>query len=94
MTELKIKNHNLPVGTERPSEDEAAGDELREDGGAEALRSSEQSGLSGSFSILAHYFPTSSASFHTLDLDFEQNNNNNNRNPPLGTRRRYQCPRR
>lgn len=56
---------HLPVGIRGPSEDKAAGDELRDDSGTKALRSSEQSGLAGSFSILAHYFPTSSASFQT-----------------------------
>lgn len=61
---------HLPVSIRGPSEDKAAGDELRDDSGTKALRSCEQSGLAGSFSILAHYFPTSSASFHTLDLDF------------------------
>lgn len=60
---------HLPVGISGPSEDKAAGDELRDDSGTKALRSSEQSGLAGSFSILAHYFPTSSASFHTLNPD-------------------------
>lgn len=54
---------HLPVGIGGPSEDKAAGDELRDDSGAQALCSSEQSGLAGSFSILAHYFATSSASF-------------------------------
>lgn len=58
---------NLPVGVSGPSEDKAAGDELRDDGGTKALRSCEQSGLAGSFSILAHYFPTSSASFRALN---------------------------
>lgn len=53
----------LPVGVGGPSEDKAAGDELRDDSGAQASCSSEQSGLAGSFSILAHYFATSSASF-------------------------------
>lgn len=61
---------HLPVGIRGPSEDKAAGDELRDDSGTKALRSSEQSGLAGSFSILAHYFATSSASFHTLNLDY------------------------
>lgn len=60
---------HLPVGISGPSEHKAAGDELREDGGTKALRSCEQSGLPGSFSILSHYFPTSSASFHTLSPD-------------------------
>lgn len=63
---------HLPLGIRGPSEDKAAGDELRDDSGTKALRSSEQSGLAGSFSILAHYFPTSSASFqktqHELPL--------------------------
>lgn len=61
---------HLPVGIRGPSEDKAAGDELWDDSGTKALRSSEQSGLASSFSILAHYFPTSSASFHTLEADF------------------------
>lgn len=61
---IKVAVH-LPVGIGGPSEDKAAGDELRDDGGTKALRSTEQSGLAGSFSILAHYFATSSASFRT-----------------------------
>lgn len=54
---------HLPVRIRGPREDKAAGDELRDDSGTKASRSSEQSGLAGGFSILAHYFPTSSASF-------------------------------
>lgn len=61
---------HLPVGISQPSENKAAGDELRDDGGTKASRSCEQSELSGSFSILSHYFPTSSASFHTLSLEY------------------------
>lgn len=73
MTELKSlgalkADVHLPLGIRGPSEDKAAGNELRDDSGTKALRSSEQSGLAGSFSILAHYFPTSSASFHTHTL--------------------------
>lgn len=55
-----------------PREGKAAGDELWDDKGAEAWRSSEQSGLAGGFSILAHYFPTSLASLpsRTLSIDY------------------------
>ena len=66
--EEEEEDGHLPLGSAGPAEDKAAGDELRDDRGAEARSSSEQSGLSGgfsSFSILAHYFATSSASFHT-----------------------------
>lgn len=63
---------HLPAGLRGPSENQAAGDELRDDGGTKATRSCEQSGLSVSFSILSHYFATSSASFHTLGLDYFQ----------------------
>lgn len=60
---MVLSKQHLPVGVGAPSEEKAAGDELRDDSGARASRSCEQSGLAGSFSILAHYFATSSASF-------------------------------
>lgn len=60
---------HLPLAARRPGEDKAAGKKLRDESGTKALRSSEQSGLPGSFSILAHYFPTSSASFETREPD-------------------------
>ncbi|CAB1420164.1 unnamed protein product [Pleuronectes platessa] len=63
--EEEEEDGHLPLGSAGPAEDKAAGDELRDDRGAEARSSSEQSGLSGgfsSFSILAHHFDTSSAS--------------------------------
>lgn len=65
------ENPHLPVGTGRPGEDEAAGQELRDESRTEARRSSEQSGLPGRLSIPAHHFPTSSASFGTREPGLE-----------------------
>lgn len=61
---------HVPVVFTGPRKDKAAGNKLRDDSGTKALRSSEQSGLASSFSILAHYFPTSSASFRADRSDF------------------------